>query len=45
MIDAKPLWAALYRCLNLVFADAYEYRKLSIRHNSARCDDLTMSGK
>src|SRR5579872_4139558 len=37
-VDAKPLWAALYQSLNLMHAEGYEYRRLSIWGISNRCD-------
>jgi hypothetical protein len=43
--DAKPRWAALYQSLNLILAEDYEYRRLSIWEMSSRRDRLTMMAK
>ena len=43
--DAKPFWAVLYRSLNLMHAEDYEYRRLSIWEMSSRCYRLTMMAK
>ena len=42
MIDAKPLWAALYHSLTTISARDYEYRRLSIYKMLLSCAELTM---
>jgi hypothetical protein len=44
-VDAKPLWAALYRSLNPINTDDYEHRRLSIHEIPSRCNGLTMRNK
>src|ERR1051326_4729517 len=44
MVDAKPLWAALYQLLTSVDAGDYEYRRSSIYEVLIRCMRLRVEG-
>ena len=44
MIEAKPLWAALYHSLTTMPARDYEYRRLSIYETFVSCAELTIEG-
>ena len=45
IIDAKPLWAALYHSANPIKREDYEHRRLSMYQVSSRCDGLTIRSK
>src|SRR5215469_7916990 len=45
IVDATPLWAALYHSVNPIKREDYEHRRLSMYQILSRCDGLTIRNK